>query len=807
MTSQTVSGQATGWRSILHPAYRPPAPSGSGAAPWWKPQWSQAAALRAVRAVLVVPSMLALTFNGLHNPQMAIFAVFGSFGALVLTTFGGSRRDKLIAHLGLAVAGSITLIIGTLAGGSAWLAALVTLPVAFLTYFAGVAGPNFAAGVTATLLAFVLPVASGGAVGDIPSRLEGWWLASVVSTVAVLALAAPSPGDRLRRSAADLAGTLGSHLGRAVDGIATPADRDASLAAKHVLMNTFEATPYRPIGLATADQALANLVSLLEWCTTLTCEAMDGHLDLAGASQPDVDLLAESGAALRASAAMLSGGDETPSLERIWKARHASAAHLRGLAGDPAVVRLQAEYAFHAQAIGVCTSAAAADALIAARRLAPDVVDEERRRWIAAAPGQSARQATAGLERITRPELSAPGAAADGNVAGAEGASSDAAGAGAARRPLFSVPGRRAGAAIAADASIRSVWFRNSARGAAALAVAVAVARVVGVQHAFWVVLGTLSVLRTSAGATGSTAARALAGTVVGFAVGAALLVAIGTGTAALWIALPLAVLVAAYSPGTMPFTVGQAAFTITVVVLFNILVPAGWKVGLYRVEDVAIGCAVSVVVGALFWPRGASALVGDNLADALRAGGAYLTEATCLALGLPPQTSGQGAVAVAAGVRLDDAVRGFLTEQGSKRIDKHDLLVLTMSALRLRLTAHSLGSLPGLGHARGPAAEHPIGDAVRTTLGDAATGLVDFYQQIAAQVDKPAHGAPLPSAVPLPADVDPDAADPCPIGVIHYHPEALWVSDHLTHLGSHSADLVEPARRLAALRRTPWWR
>ena len=192
----------------------------------------------------------------------------------------------------------------------------------------------------------------------------------------------------------------------------------------------------------------------------------------------------------------------------------------------------------------------------------------------------------------------------------------------------------RAAGVIASDASLRSVWFRNSARGAIALAAAVAVAKVTDVQHAFWVVLGTLSVLRTSATATGQTALRGLAGTIAGFAVGAALLVGIGTSPTGLWIAFPLAVLVAAYTPGTAPFVVGQAAFTVTIVVLFNLLVPAGWQVGLLRVEDVGIGCAVSLVVGFLFWPRGASSIVGDNLADAFRSGASYLSDAASWALG-----------------------------------------------------------------------------------------------------------------------------------------------------------------------------
>ena len=88
---------------------------------------------------------------------------------------------------------------------------------------------------------------------------------------------------------------------------------------------------------------------------------------------------------------------------------------------------------------------------------------------------------------------------------------------------------------------------------------------------------------------------------------------------------LPVAVFVAAYTPGTAPFAVGQAAFTVTVAVLFNLLVPAGWKVGVVRIEDVALGCGVSVAVGLLFWPRGLASVVGDDLADAFRAGARYL--------------------------------------------------------------------------------------------------------------------------------------------------------------------------------------
>ena len=47
----------------------------------WRPGWSRAAGLRTLRAVLVIPALFALTFKGLGNPQLALFAVFGGLPA------------------------------------------------------------------------------------------------------------------------------------------------------------------------------------------------------------------------------------------------------------------------------------------------------------------------------------------------------------------------------------------------------------------------------------------------------------------------------------------------------------------------------------------------------------------------------------------------------------------------------------------------------------------------------------------------------------------------------------------------------
>ena len=722
--------------------------------------------MRAVRACIVVPGLFALSFKVIGNPQFTLFAVFGSFGALVFASFGGDRRTKAVAHLGLAVAGSVALVIGTLASGTTWLAALVTIPVTFAIFFAGIGGPNAASGSSAVMLAYVLPVASAGNASTIPARLGGWWLAQAASTAAVLLMSPRSPGDRVRASAAASAEALAHHLRAAVVGRVTQADREASIAAKHELLAMFAATPYRPIGLAAADQALARVVHLLEWSTGLSTDATDGDRDLSGGADEDRELLARSAAGLDDVAALLKGQRAAADPEPLLRASAASAANLRQMGDDQATVLLRTEQAFYAQAISSAVAAALANAVTAAGRPWPIMA-----RWRGGqARGPHRDPAVAGvLDRTAR--------------------------------------------IVATDASIRSVWFRNSARAAAALAAAVAVAKLTDVQHAFWVVLGTLSVLRTSASATGSTAARALAGTVVGFVLGAGLLLAIGTNPVALWAVFPLAVLIAAYAPGTSPFLVGQAAFTVTIVVLFNLLVPAGWRVGLLRVEDVAIGCAVSVVVGFLFWPRGAASLVGDNLADALRRGASYLTDAAGWALGDTEQRPERAAAAIIAATRLDDALRGYLAEQGSKRVTKMDLWVLVMAPMRLRLTAYSLASLPAVSRPDGGGpphgvAGHGVAGSDHAVLERQARGLADFYEQIAMLVGRPSRQERT-AAVHPPAVLGADAS-PCRSGrsgQAHYHPEALWVRHHLETLCSHVPDLPEPARRLAGVRRTPWWR
>ncbi len=708
----------------------------------WLPVASAPAAMRAVRATVVVAGLFALTDQVIGNLQIALFAAFGSFATLVLSSFSGTRRERLQAHFALALVGSVLLSLGTAVTHSTLLAALVTVPVTFAVFFAGVLGPNAASGALGAMLSYVLPAASPGAVSMIPDRLAGWWLASVCGTIAVMVLSPRSGTDPLRTAASRSARELARELGDALRGQAGPDGIEACLAAKHELLDRFNSTPSRPLGVSGRDQSLANVVELLEWCTTLLVDALHEHRDLSAAADEDRELLTASADTLTAIAELLDGVRAMPDLGGLDRARQASLRVAEHLEPGQDAFRSAAEISFHAQAISTCVLAAGADAAVAVGLVDPAWLEQQRLRFA----GASAAHPERALARVT--------------------------------------------GAAAPHASLRSVWFVNSMRAGVALGAAVAVADLSSVQHGFWVVLGTLSVLRTSAASTGATAVRALGGTVLGFVIGGALLVAIGGGTTALWIALPFAVFVAGYAPGTAPFAVGQAAFTVTVAVLFNLLAPVGWKVGILRVEDVAIGCGVSLLVGVMLWPRGAAEVVGDDLADAFRSGAAFLVEGVRWTSGLRTERPGGAAAAVTAAQRLEAALRGFLSEQGSKRVERQQLWRLVGGTMRLRLTALALARLPP-----DPGAV----EASRHALERRARVLEDWYEELASLLDRPRGRALAQLAAP---ELGPDTVVHASTGSRY----GVWLCEHLDHLAEHLGEMIGPAERIAEVRRAPWW-
>lgn len=245
--------------------------------------------------------------------------------------------------------------------------------------------------------------------------------------------------------------------------------------------------------------------------------------------------------------------------------------------------------------------------------------------------------------------------------------------------------------------NLGSSWLQNSIRGGLAIALAVLAADLLSVQNAFWVVLGTLSILRNSALGTRESIWRALAGTLVGILVGSLIITLIGDSRLALWVALPLSVLFAAYAPRALSIASGQAGFALLVMVLYNLIEPIGWQVAIIRIQDVAVGCGVSLVVGLLIWPRGASKLIRRSLADSLVVASALVRVRALGVLGEQPgEVDGLRADALATSDRLDATLRQYLDEAPGERIDPEALMALAAAGLRLRRTADGMALIPG---------------------------------------------------------------------------------------------------------------
>ena len=534
---------------------------------------------RAGRAAIVMPAMFALGEEVIANPALATFAAFGSFAMLLLVDFGGPVLDRLRAQAALAVAGCALVCLGTLVSQSVWLAAATMAVVGFVVIFAGVVSSVLVGATTSLLLAFILPATIAGGVSSVPDRVAGWALAAAASLIAV-GLLWPAPTRGPLRSAATaacraLAARMRTEVAYMLSARAIICARSQWAVAQAngavaVLHRGFLATPYRPTSLSTAARTIVRLVDELNWLNTIVVQSTR---PLEGAP------VNHAACAVKAAAATV--------LERGADLLEVTGGNCDALHG--ALVELT-------DAMSRMEESATADLPVrrAPAASSPDAVEEQVSEFITSLdPSFRAQELGFAVSLI--------------------GANIDLTAAAERRSWLERLLGRQpeglAGTLSAAQARAtahvdrHSVWLHNSVRGAVGLGLAVFVANRTGVQHSFWVVLGTLSVLRSNALNTGQSVVRALLGTVAGFIIGAAMLAVIGTNTTLLWFLLPPAILLAGVAPAAISFAAGQAAFTLTLVFLFNIIQPAGWRVGLLRLEDIAIGCSVSLAVGLLLGP------------------------------------------------------------------------------------------------------------------------------------------------------------------------------------------------------------
>ncbi len=153
--------------------------------------------------------------------------------------------------------------------------------------------------------------------------------------------------------------------------------------------------------------------------------------------------------------------------------------------------------------------------------------------------------------------------------------------------------------------SLRSVYLQNALRLGIGLAVARLVAGELDVAHGFWVLLATLTLMRSSAASTRAALPPAILGTTIGGALAIVLVLVVGPHPAATAALLPVVVVVAVASGRLAGVVASQACFTLVVAVLFAQLSPPTWELGPERVLDVLLGAVIGLAVGAAVWPAG----------------------------------------------------------------------------------------------------------------------------------------------------------------------------------------------------------
>lgn len=691
-----------------------------------------------------MPPVFALCLYVFDDLQMAMLGSFGAIGLLAFADFGGPPRQRALAYVGLTATGCALIALATVVSDNPWLAAGVMAAIAFAITFAGLFGSYLAASGTAAMLVFLVSVAVPASPGEIPARLAGWSLAGGVATVAALCLWPRFERSRLLR----LSSTACARLAELLKGVASGDRPDPGPAHDAVVevSRRVAGGQYRPAGPARRDQSLRLIVSELR----RAAEFAEELIRKPPGDDAERRLLAETAATLEASAESLAGARGAIDLDRLERSREAGmlALERRVSASPRGAIGRELDGAFAPRILSYLALSLAVNA-----------------------------QLLNGVEVATARFEIAPLAPSPG---------------------MTGTAGRLRGI-LRGELRVDSVWFQAALRTAVGLGVAVLVALLAHIDHAFWVLLGTMSALKSSVVTTSYTAWQALLGTVAGFGVTTAYLAAGGEAEIALWVTLPIALFLAVYTPTAVHATVGAAMFTVTVVVLFTIIEPDGWRTGLIRVEDILIGSATAAVAGLALWPRGAGGQLRTSLAATFDACADHVVRAARFALGRASAaecaTASDGAHAAVR--RGREAFSTYLNERGPKRVEPRHYAQLLTIAEQLRFIGDALVARGlALGAPASGAAATARIDSTVTRLGgevvDAGRSLVGDRATPSAVRSLGVEKSPAPEA-----DA-PTAHDGFAIA---------WVSEWASYIRRVVDELDEPLASVGIDARTPWWR
>ncbi|MDQ1658997.1 MAG: hypothetical protein QOD41_4080 [Cryptosporangiaceae bacterium] len=553
---------------------------------------------RAARVTTVACIGFYLCRYGLGNRVMAPYALFGAVALGMLAQIPGTPKQRARTLLAVLPVAYVLVVAGTLLSVSNWTAAAGMFVLGFTVTYAGVGGPRLVGLAAGLQLLYILPCFPPYDPGSLGYRLAGVTIALLLLALAEVVLwpdPVPAPYEhRLAGAVSALAGCL-TAIADALDGDPYGRDRLAALLPGA----TEAAEAIRPSRLPPGERPAA-------------AGRHDRALSHAGRSTrlilgriADLYFEDDRGALSRLEAATL--------LRQAAASSHATAAALRGPGSAPDTGPLTAAIA-----------AFRADRL----RVVPNGIHPDRLRLgsLALMIGEWTKVLVTAV-RVAR---------------------------GAPIRPDPTPPSGRPGEFwYAYEPAIRLWWDRFGAhltprsvyfQGALRLAVALAAARLLAggldLSHGFWVLLATLTLLRTSAAETRSALRPALIGTLAGAVLAGGLLV-VGADPHVYAVALPPVMLIGFAAGPLLGLGWAQALFTLVIALVFAQVAPVDWRLAEARVLDVAAGAGVGVLIGVFAWPRGGAGELRRATANYLTACAEVVRETVAvLARGAQPGTA-----------------------------------------------------------------------------------------------------------------------------------------------------------------------
>lgn len=532
---------------------------------------------------VVLPVVLLVLGVGLNLGSASLLGVFAVTGLLIIGDFRGPPLPRAVTLLVVSLGGAVMLVFGAYLGTNEVAALVGAAVVGFIVLLGGVYRGQFGRAGIPLLLPFLSEAANPAAIPTLSVSLQAWCVGCLISSVGALVILPDYGRDLEHPHFAAAAGAFADLVPQLWPVVTPAADVSYSrfAAAMAALDDRWQGDRSRPSRVLARDRAFISVLDYLHQLQALC-------------------------------------------VTRIQT----------GAATAPTDVRLPVAIEATARSVAVSMAQGRPEITVAG------LVEERGRQWdhlgveftdaVSSRDPHQARDVASRnfLLRIT--SLLTVGLGVQSEVALGGHARTELLRVGAVAMPEWRATPLRL---LAQQLRPSSPWFRNAARGALALAVALAIARLPMITHGFWIVMGAIGALRFDAMGTGRTVRAAVVGQILGFGVSFSLAYLLHPYPVVLALLIPVAGFLAGVAP-PQRLWMPQAAFTILVVLCLTLVTPQEQGVPITRLEDVLIGLAVSLAVSLLLWPRGVQEHVAVLIAAAADAAADLLTATNRRVLG-----------------------------------------------------------------------------------------------------------------------------------------------------------------------------